>query len=43
MPESSEGDAVGLPLLFKIVVCYCHYCLEGLHAGAVNGKRVANL
>lgn len=25
------------------VVCYCHYCLEGLHAGGVNGIHLAEL
>lgn len=26
-----------------MVVCYCHYCLEGLLAGGVNGKHIAEL
>lgn len=25
------------------VVCYCHYCLEGLLAGGVNGRHIAEL
>lgn len=25
------------------VVCYCHYCLEGLRQGNVNGKHIAAL
>lgn len=25
------------------VVCYCHYCLEGLKMGGVNGKHMADL
>ena len=25
------------------VVCYCHYCLEGLLAGGVQGKHIAEL
>lgn len=25
------------------VVCYCHYCLEGLMQGGVNGQHIANL
>lgn len=25
------------------VVCYCHYCLEGLQIGGVNGIHIANL
>ena len=27
----------------KTVVCYCHYCLEGLLAGSVDGKHIAQL
>lgn len=27
----------------ETVVCYCHYCLEGLLAGGVNGKHIAEL
>ncbi len=26
-----------------IVVCYCHYCLEGLLTGGTNGKHIAEL
>lgn len=25
------------------VVCYCHYCLEGLIMGGKNGKHMAEL
>ncbi len=25
------------------IVCYCHYCLEGLLQGNVNGRHIANL
>lgn len=25
------------------VICYCHYCLEGLLQGGVNGQHIANL
>lgn len=27
----------------EMVVCYCHYCLEGLLQGDVNGQHIANL
>lgn len=27
----------------KTVVCYCHYCLEGLLQGGVNGRHIAQL
>ena len=27
----------------KTVVCYCHYCLEGLLAGGVDGRHIAQL
>ena len=27
----------------KTVICYCHYCLEGLLAGSVDGKHIAQL
>ena len=27
----------------ETVVCYCHYCLEGLLAGSVDGKHIAQL
>lgn len=26
-----------------MVVCYCHYCLEGLLTGGINGKHIAEL
>lgn len=25
------------------VVCYCHYCLEGLKTGEVDGRHIAHL
>lgn len=25
------------------VICYCHYCLEGLNAGSVDGRHLADL
>lgn len=27
----------------KTVVCYCHYCLEGLLAGSIDGRHIADL
>lgn len=27
----------------ETIVCYCHYCLEGLLAGGVDGKHIAEL
>lgn len=27
----------------QTVVCYCHYCLEGLKAGGVDGRHIAEL
>ena len=27
----------------EIVICYCHYCLEGLIAGGVDGRHLAEL
>ncbi len=27
----------------KTVICYCHYCLEGLLAGGVDGHHLAEL
>ena len=27
----------------KTVVCYCHYCLEGLIQGGVDGQHLASL
>lgn len=27
----------------QLIVCYCHYCLEGLLLGGVNGKHIAEL
>ncbi len=27
----------------ETVVCYCHYCLEGLTAGSVDGRHIAQL
>ena len=27
----------------EAVVCYCHYCLEGLLAGGVRGMHIAEL
>ena len=26
-----------------VVICYCHYCLEGLIAGGVDGRHLAEL
>ena len=48
LPHTPEEQAVIMQdycRQFKTdaVVCYCHYCLEGLQQGGVNGLHIANL
>ena len=39
--EQMEEYCRSLPV--KTVLCYCHYCLEGLLAGGADGKHIAQL